>query len=108
DVVLMLKMMQDDFNFLLVLDVDLQVVFRASFCMPPDHVLSNHDQRHEQNLNEVRQEQPEYKTHRSIKFQRVRCEEVPAEPAYGPSQDQQEEAHRADMRRDPDREAVKS
>jgi hypothetical protein len=60
------------------------------------------------NVNEVRQEQPKYKTHRRIKFQRVRCEEVPAQPAYGPSQDQKEETHRADVRRDPDREAVES
>jgi hypothetical protein len=51
DLILMFEMVQDDFNFLLVLDVDLEVVLGSCFCMPSYDVLPDHDERHQKDLN---------------------------------------------------------
>ena len=51
DFVLMLQVVQDDLDLLLVLHIDLQIVLGARFSMAADHILSDHDERHQKDLN---------------------------------------------------------
>jgi hypothetical protein len=44
---------QDDLDLLLSLDVDLQVMLRTSLGVLAQQILAHHDERHQQNVNEV-------------------------------------------------------
>jgi hypothetical protein len=64
-------------------------------------VLTNHDQRHQQQLNQVRDEQPERKCCRRIELQRTRDEKIPCQPHNRPYQHYEKEPHGADVIGDP-------
>ena len=99
-------MLQDDFDFLLRLHIDLQIVLRAQIGMSALNVLPDHDQRHEENLDQVRDEKPEHEAHRRVKLKAFRRQHVPAQPDHGPAEDDEKEAHGPDIRGDPHREAI--
>src|ERR1700730_4267226 len=69
DLVLVFEMMQNDFDLLLILHVDLQIVLSARFGVPSDDVLPDHDQRHEKDLDKIGEKQPEHKPHGGIELQ---------------------------------------
>ena len=50
---LVFEVMEDNFDFLFGFDIDLQIMLGAGFGMFADHVLTNHDEGHQQNLNEI-------------------------------------------------------
>ena len=54
----MLEVVKNDLDLLLGFDVDLQIVLCSSLAMPALKVLANHDEWHQQNLDQVRQKQP--------------------------------------------------
>src|ERR1700729_2354838 len=85
--ILVFEMLQDDFDFLLGLDVDFEIVVRAKFGMAPLDILADHDQRHQKKLNQIGYEQPEYKCRRRIKLQTTWYEQIPRQPHDSPNQD---------------------
>jgi hypothetical protein len=104
----MLEVVQNDLDLLLGFYVDLQVVLCSSLGMLALKVLANHDERHQQNLDQVRQKQPKYESHGRIEFVLIRSQEVPAEPEDCPGEDDQKEAHRPDVTSDPQRQSVQA
>ena len=76
--VLIFEVAQDRLDLPLSPDIHLQIVLGTHFPMTALQILTDHDQRHEQNLNDVRNEQPEHESHRRIELPRWRCQQVPA------------------------------
>jgi hypothetical protein len=104
--VLVFEMAQNHLDLLLSPDIHLQIMLRTHFRVAAHQVLANHDQRHEQNLNHVGNEQPEHESHRRIELPSGRSQHIPAQPADGPSENAQEEPHRADADGDPECQTV--
>lgn len=86
--------------------VDLKVCFCTGFAVGALEVLSDHDEGHEKYLYHVGQEEPEYEAGVWVEAEVFGAEHVPAEPEDGPAEDEQEEAHGADVVGDPHGELV--
>ena len=69
----MLQIMQHDHDLFFCFLVDLEVQLRADFRVSALHILTDHDQRHEQNLDNVADEQIGHKCR-----ERVECLPVQA------------------------------
>src|ERR1700704_2512411 len=103
--VLRFQMLQNYFDFSLGFRIDIKVGLGPRLRMTALQVLSYHDQRHQEDLDHVREKQPENKSRIRIEPQGAGRQGVPAQPDQGPHEDHQEKAHRADPVRDPDRQA---
>ena len=66
--VLVFEMAQNHLDLPLSPDIHIEIVLGTHFPVAAHQVLANHDQRHEQNLNHIRNEQPEHKGHRRIEL----------------------------------------
>ena len=95
-IVLIFEVFEDHLDLLLGLNIDLEVVLGAGLGVGALDVLPDHDQRHQQDLNDVGDEQIEDEAHRRIEPHRLRREQVPAQPDHRPGEDDQEEPHGAD------------
>src|SRR5215472_12821502 len=99
-------MMENDLDLLLGFDVNFEIMFGANLGVTTLNILTHHDERHKENLNHVRYEQPKYKAHRRIESQLHRCEKIPAQPQHSPGEDDEKKAHCADMHGYPNGEPV--
>src|ERR1051325_6068399 len=95
-------MVQNQLDLLLGLNVDLKIVFRAEFRMAPLHILPHHDERHEQNLNDVAHQKICNKGRKWIERlpmerRQLSGDDVVSAPGCGPNEDYEKEAHRSHM-----------
>jgi hypothetical protein len=88
-VALTLKVAQARLNLSFGFRVDFKVGLRPSFRMTSLQVLPQHDQRHQTDLDYVRQKPPQDKRRMRVKPERVGSHRVPAKPDHGPREEQQ-------------------
>lgn len=97
ELLLVFQMNQDSFYFYFGLFVGGIIELGPGFGMSSLDILADHDQGHEMNLNEVGDKQPEDEGRIGIKAQRGGSKDVPGQPGDGPKEDDEEEAHSANL-----------
>src|SRR5882724_5691025 len=102
--VLILNVTEDLFYLLLGPDIDFQIALGTGFRMLSLKILPHHDERHQQYLYHIGDEEPQHEPHRRIELQPRRSKQVPTEPERSPNQNKQEKSDRADPLRDEHRE----
>src|SRR5580692_2585703 len=99
-------MTQDHLDLFFRTDVHFQIMLRAALRVPALNVLAKHDQGHQENLNHVRNKQPEHEAHWRIEAQRGRGQQIPTQPENRPAKDDQKEPDRTHPVGDPYRKFV--
>src|ERR1700692_1021875 len=94
-------MIQDDLDLFFRTDVHFQIMLGTAFRVPSLNVLTKHDQGHQENLNHVRNKQPEYEAHGRIEAPRGRGQQIPTQSENRPAKDDQKEPDRTNPAGDP-------
>jgi len=108
DLVLIFHVFEDGFYFFFGARVDFEVCLRARVGMSPLEVLSAHEERHEEDLDHVGDEEPEDESGKRIELPRGRRQEIPPEPHNRPRENDEEESHRTDSVGDEDGNPIKT
>src|ERR1700730_15036 len=103
---LIFEVIQDNLDLFFRTDVDLKIMLSTAFGVPALNVLAEHDQRHQENLNHVRNKQPEHEAHWRIELQRFRDHQIPTQPQDRPNKNEQKETERTNVLRDPYRKLI--
>src|SRR5580704_15720692 len=93
EIILCFKVQQNRLDFSFGFRVDVKVCLRPSLRVTTLEVLPHHDERHQEDLDHIREEQPQDKSGKGIESDAVGSQRVPAKPYHRPCEDHQKEAH---------------
>src|SRR3989338_2028989 len=96
-VALIFQMLENCFNFFFRFRIDLKIRLGSRLGVFALQVLPYKKQRHEKELNQVGNEKPEDESRKGVKGEFRGCQKIPSEPQYGPQENRQKKAHRADV-----------
>lgn len=105
---MILHVLDDHFDFFFGARVDFEIGFGACLRVSSLQVLSDQEERHEEDLNHVRYEEPENEGRERIELPVDGRENIPPKPGESPCEYDEEKSHGTNAIRDTDGESVES